>query len=176
MRLSRASLGAIALSLLLVLYIVTAARAGVALVATGEPIAVGLGAAVLVLPALGLWLLAREWWLALQVQAMADELAAAGRLPVDDLPHRPSGRPDRAAADEAFTAARAAVEAEAQSWERWFALGFAYDAARDRRRARSALRTAARLRRSAAVVSDRGDGPRLGEPDGPSYSNGAGPV
>jgi len=158
MRFTRATLGAVALSLLLVLYIVTAARAGVALMATGEPVAVALGAAVLVLPALGLWLLAREWWLALQVQSMADELAAAGRLPVDDVPRRPSGRPDRAAADEAFDAARAAVEAEPGSWERWFALGFAYDAARDRRRARMALRTAARLRRGARPGAGGGPG------------------
>ena len=158
MTFTRATLGAVALSLLLVLYIVTAARAGVALMATGEPVAVALGAAVLVLPALGLWLLAREWRLALQVQSMADELAAAGRLPVDDVPRRPSGRPDRAAADEAFDAARAAVEAEPESWERWFALGFAYDAARDRRRARMALRTAAKLRRGARPRAGGGPG------------------
>lgn len=160
MRFSRATLGAVALSLLLVLYIVTAARAGIALIRTGEPVAVGLGAAVLVLPALGLWLLAREWWLALAVQSMADELEAAGRLPVDDVARRPSGRPERGAADASFAAARAAVEAEPASWERWFALGFAYDAARDRRRARMALRTAARLRRGMSAGHE--DGPTTG--------------
>jgi len=157
MRFSRATLGAVALSLLLILYIVIAGRAGVALVATGEPIGVGMGAAVLVLPALGLWLLVREWRLALAVQAMADELAATGHLPVDDVPRRPSGRPDRgAAADASFARARAAVEAEPDSWELWFALGFAYDAARDRRRARMALRTAARLRRTALARDSSG--------------------
>ncbi len=148
MRLARGVLPAIVLSLLLLLYIAVAARAGVALIATGEPVAVALGAAVLVLPAHGLWLLVREWWLAVQVQAMADELSAAGRLPVDDAPRHPSGRPVRgAAADGSFDAARAVVEAAPDDWEPWFALGFAYDAARDRRRARAALRTAARLRR-----------------------------
>lgn len=148
MRLARGVLPAIVLSLLLLLYIAVAARAGIVLIATGEAVAVALGAAVLVLPALGLWLLVREWWLAFQVQAMADELGSAGRLPVDDSPRHPSGRPVRgAAADESFEAARAAVEAAPDDWEGWFALGFAYDAARDRRRARAALRTAARLRR-----------------------------
>lgn len=139
--------GAVALSALLVLYVVVAGRAGVALVATGEPVAVGMGAAVLVLPLLGLWLLAREWWLAIEVQRMADELAESGGLPVDDLPRRPSGRVDRAAADAAFGPARADVEAAPEDWGAWFRLAFAYDAARDRRRARSALRTAAALRR-----------------------------
>lgn len=143
-----ALVGAVVLSLLLVLYVVVVGRAGVALVATGEPIAIGMGAAVLVLPVLALWLLAREWWLAIEVQRMADELAAAGALPVDDLPRRPSGRVDRAAADAAFAPAREAVEADPDDWRAWFRLGFAYDAARDRRRARAALRTAARLRRA----------------------------
>lgn len=142
-------LGAAALSALLLLYIVVAGRAGVALVATGEPVAVALGAAVLVLPALGLWLLVREWLLAIRVQRMADELAAAGALPVDDLPRTPGGRVPRDAADAAFAGAREAVEAAPDDWAAWFRLAFAYDAARDRRRARESLRTAARLHRRA---------------------------
>lgn len=143
-----ALVGAVVLSVLLLLYVVVAGRAGIALIATGEAIAIGMGAAVLVLPVLALWLLAREWWLAIVVQRMADALAATGELPVDDLPRRPSGRVDRAAADAAFAPAREAVEAAPEDWRAWFRLGFAYDAARDRRRARAALRTAARLRRS----------------------------
>ena len=143
---------AVVLTALLLLYVAVAGRAGVALVRTGEPVAVGMGAAVLVLPLLTLWLLWREWRLAIQVQHMADELAAAGELPVDDLPRRPSGRVDRAAADAAFAPAREAVEAAPDDWRAWFRLGFAYDAARDRRRARGALRTAARLRRAARTA------------------------
>lgn len=149
----RSLLAALALSALLLLYIGLAVRWGIALIATGEPIAVGLGAAVLVLPALGIWLVVREWALAVQVQQMADELATAGQLPADDLPRTPGGRIDRAAADEAFGAAREAVERAPQDWAAWFRLGFAYDAAHDRRRARAALRTAARLRRTPSEVS-----------------------
>lgn len=144
---------ALALSALLLLYIGLAVRWGIALITTGEPIAVGLGAAVLVLPALGFWVVVREWALAVRVQQMADELAAAGRLPADDLPRTPGGRIDRAAADEAFVVAREAVEQAPQDWAAWFRLGFAYDAAHDRRRARTALRTAARLRRALPEVS-----------------------
>ena len=81
------------------------------------------------------------------------QLAAAGRLPADDLPRTPGGRIDRAAADEAFVVAREAVEQAPQDWAAWFRLGFAYDAAHDRRRARTALRTAARLRRTLPEVS-----------------------
>ena len=142
----RSLLGALALTTLLVIYLVAVAGRAVALVRTGEPVAVGLGLAVVVLPVLGLWLVVREWRLAVAVQRMADELAADGRLPVDELPRSPGGRIDRAAADAAFVTARAGVEAAPQDWAAWFRLGFAYDAARDRRRAREALRTAARLR------------------------------
>lgn len=145
----RSLLGALAITALIVLYLVAVAGRAVALIGTGEPVAVGLGTAVLVLPLLGVWLLVREWTLAVRVQAMADELAAAGRLPVDDLPRTPSGRVERAAADEAFVRARADVEDSPEDWEAWFRLGFAYDAARDRRRAREALRTAFARRRAA---------------------------
>lgn len=143
----RSLVGAVALTALLLLYVVAVAGRGLALVRTGEPVAVGLGLAVLVLPLLGLWLVVREWLLATRVQAMADRLATEGRLPVDDLPRTPGGRVVRSAADEDFGAARAEVERSPEDWAAWFRLGFAYDAAGDRRRAREALRTAARLRR-----------------------------
>lgn len=140
-------LGAVLLSALLLLYVVALAGRAVAFMRTGEPVAVVLGAGILVLPAFGAWMLWREWSTAAQVQRMADELAAQGRLPVDDLPRSPGGRIDRAAADAAFEEARAAVAAREDDWAAWFGLGFAYDAAGDRRRAREALRTAVRLRR-----------------------------
>lgn len=143
----RGLVGAVLLSALLLLYIVAVADRGAALVRTGEPVAVLLGLAVLVLPALGVWVLLREWRMAVAVQRMADELERAGRLPVDDLPRSPGGRIDRAAADEAFAVTRADVEASPEDWAAWYRLAFAYDAAGDRRRARESLRTAARLHR-----------------------------
>ncbi len=142
----RSLLGALALTALLLLYVAVTAGRGVALLRTGEPVGMGLGAAVLVLPVLGVWLVVREWRLAIAVRRMADTLAAEGALPVDDLPRSPGGRIDRVAADAAFATARGEVEREPQEWSAWFRLGFAYDAAGDRRRAREALRTAARLR------------------------------
>lgn len=142
--------GAVAITLLLALYLGLVVGRGIALVRTGETVAVVLGLAVLVLPVLVLWLVAREWLLAGRVQRMADELAAAGALPVDDLPRSPAGRIDRAAARVAFESARADVEQDPDDWARWYRLAFAYDAAGDRRRARESLRTAARLRAARA--------------------------
>ncbi len=136
-------------TLLLVIYLVAVFDRGVALIGSGEPLGMLLGLAVLLLPVLGVALLAREWWLAHQVQQMADELAASGGLDADTLPRTPGGRVHRGAADEQFAVSKAAVEAAPEDWGAWFRLGFAYDAARDRRRAREALRTAARLHRAA---------------------------
>jgi len=144
----RRPLVALVLTVLLAVYLLAVAGRGLQLLRTGEPVGVALGLAVLVLPLLGGWLIGREWVLAAAVQRMADELATAGALPVDDLPRSPGGRIDRAAADAAFVTARQDVEQAPADWAAWFRLGFAYDAAHDRRRARAALRTAARLRKS----------------------------
>ena len=141
-------LGAIALTLVLGVYIALVASRAVALMQTGEPIGVGLGVGFALLPFLAVWFVVREWRLASQVQRMADELAAAGGLPVDDLPRSPGGRIDRAAARAAFAGPRAEAEANRDDWAAWFRLAFAYDAAGDRRRARAALRQAAALHRA----------------------------
>lgn len=121
----------------------------IALVGTGEPVGIVLGLAFAVIPLLVLWFIVQEWLLATRVQGLADELAAAGELPVDELPRSPGGRIDREAATAAFERAKERVEAEPESWKGWFHLAFAYDAAGDRRRARAALRKAVALHRSA---------------------------
>jgi hypothetical protein len=139
----RPLLGAVAVTALLALYVVAVFGRVVALVQTGEPVAVVFGLGVAVVPVLVVALVAREWWTGVVVQRMADRLAAAGELPVDTLPRSPGGRIDRSAADEQFGAYRARVEAEPESWRAWYLLAFAYDASGDRKRARSSLRTAA---------------------------------
>jgi len=145
---------AVALTGLLAIYVWLVALRAVQLIGTGQTVGVVLGVALLVAPLLVLALIAREWLLALDVQRMADELAAVGALPVDDLPRSPSGRVDRAAARAAFGPHRDRVEADPGDWRGWYALAFAYDAAGDRSRARAALRTASRLHRGKAASAD----------------------
>ncbi|WP_407318281.1 hypothetical protein UQW22_16705 [Isoptericola halotolerans] len=144
-RVPRGLVGALAVTALLVLYVWAIAGRGAAMLASGEPMLIGIGVAVLIIPLLVLGLVVREFWLAARVQSMADDLAAAGELPVDDLPRSPGGRIDRAAADEAFSAYRDAADAAPEDWRSWYRLAFAYDAAGDRRRARAALRRASAL-------------------------------
>lgn len=126
----------------LTFYAVLIGAKGVAFVASGEPAAVLLGVGVLVLPVLGLGLVWREIAFGRRSAELAAALEAEGGLPVDDLPRRPSGRIDRAAADVAFEARQTEVAAAPHSWQAWYRLALAYDDAGDRSRARSAVRHA----------------------------------
>ncbi|MEU4601633.1 hypothetical protein AB0F43_01515 [Kribbella sp. NPDC023972] len=133
---------AVVLAVVFGVYAVLLGWRGVLLIGTGDPVAVGLGIAVLVIPVLGAYLVWRELQFGRRTEVLARELEAVGGLPVDDLPRRPSGRIDRAAADAAFEKYKAEAEAAPEDWQVWFRLSTAYDAAGDRRRARATMRTA----------------------------------
>ncbi|GIG25216.1 tetratricopeptide repeat protein [Cellulomonas denverensis] len=148
-------IAAVALTALLGLYLWLVLGRSVALIRTGEPAGIGLGLGFAVLPLLVLVLVAREWFLAIDVQRMADTLAERDELPVDDLPRSPGGRIDRAAAVAAFDQARTEAEQAADDdWGAWYRLAFAYEAAGDRKRARATLRTASRIHRGRGTGSE----------------------
>ena len=132
----------VVIAVVFVAYAVLLGWRGVLLIGTGEPVAVGLGLAVLVIPLVGLYLVWRELQFGRRTEALAQELDLEGGLPVDDLPRRPSGRIERSAADAAFAQYQSEVEAAPDDWRTWFRLSTAYDAAGDRRRARASMRTA----------------------------------
>jgi hypothetical protein len=136
---------AVVMTVLLGVYLVFAASRGLDFIRAGGVVPVLLGVAVLVLPMIGVWMVVREWRFGRATQALGAELAERGELPVDDLPQRPSGRVVREAADARFVEVRARVEVDPDAWERWFELSVAYDAAGDRKRARSAMRRAIAL-------------------------------
>lgn len=147
MNIKRAVIGAILVTALAAIYVIAIAGRGIALIRTGEVAGIGIGVGVMLIPLIVVWLIFREWRLASTVQEMANALAEASDLPVDDLPRSPGGRIDRAAAREQFDGFRTAVEDDPQSWRRWYHLAFAYDAAGDRKQARACLRKAAALYR-----------------------------
>lgn len=150
----RALAGTMFMSLLLLVYIGLTFQLAIRLIGTGEGIAVAMGIALFVIPVVGVWALTRELMFGVQSQRLVRRLDAEGGLPVDDLPHRPSGRPVRAAADAAFPRYAAAVERAPNDWRARLRLGLAYDASGDRRRARAEVRRAIRderaLRRKSA--------------------------
>jgi Flp pilus assembly protein TadD len=98
-----------------------------------------LGVAVLVLPLIGVWVVVAEVRFGRATERLAARLDRADDPP---LPRTSGGRIDRTAADTRFAERRAEVEAAPDDWQRWFRLAVAYDEAGDRRRARSAMRTA----------------------------------
>lgn len=101
-----------------------------------------LGIAVLVVPVIGLYTVVGELRFGQATERLARRLADEGDPGEPDLPRRPSGRVERAAADALFEERRIAVEADPDDWRGWYRLAVAYDLAGDRKRARAAMRTA----------------------------------
>ncbi len=130
---------------MLAVYLLAVGQRGLVLILDGRPAFVLLGVGVLTLPLIGVWVVVKELSFGRATERLGTELAAAGALPVDNLPRRPSGRVNRAAADAAFASYQREVEAAPGSWVAWFRLGLAYDAAGDRTRARRAMRRAIAL-------------------------------
>ncbi|MBP3036987.1 hypothetical protein J2M53_12105 [Arthrobacter sp. zg-ZUI100] len=142
---NKAKIGVLLITVLLVFYMVIVVQRGWTLLSADELSAKALGAAYLVLPIVGAWALIRELQFGSRTETMAHILAEEGGLPVDNLPRTPAGRIIREAADAEFPRYQAEVEAEPESWRAWFRLSCAYDAAGDRKRARSAMRQAGKL-------------------------------
>lgn len=140
-----ARIGVAVMAALLVLYLALVAQRAWLLLTSGEPVAIAMGVALLVLPVLAAWALARELWFGIRAQTLGRRLETEGGLPDEAVAVRPSGRVLRSEADALFPAYRADAEAHPEDWRAWFRLGLAYDAAGDRRRARAAVRQAIRL-------------------------------
>ncbi|MFR9674659.1 hypothetical protein [Streptomyces sp. TR06-5] len=141
----RARLTYTAVAAVLVVYFVLVGSRGVVLLEQGTPVTIALGAAVLVLPVIGLWFLWHTTRFARSAGRLARELEAEGGLPVDELERTPSGRIDRASADAVFAARKAEAEREPDDWRTWFRLAVAYHDARDTPRARKAMQRAIAL-------------------------------
>lgn len=148
----RARTVAFILVAVLAVYLVLVGWRGVVLVADGvtrpDLINVLLGLAVLVFPVVGAVLVWRELAFGRDTQALAEHLAARDALPHDDLPKRPSGRVEKAAAEAAFPAALAEAEQHPDDPAVWYRLAFAYADLGDRRHARASMREAVRVWRS----------------------------
>jgi hypothetical protein len=144
---NRALIAALVMAALLALYLALVVQHAILLLGTGVLAGQLEGVALIVLPFVGVWVLISELLFGARAQRLLRLMTERGELPVDDLPHRPSGRPDRAAADAEFPEYQAEVEAAPDDWGRWYRLALAYDASGDRRRARWATRKAIRLER-----------------------------
>ena len=134
-------------TLICVIYFVFALDRARLLVQENNAILTLFAIAIVIVPGLGLYLIAREIRFGFTMQEMGRELARAGQLPTDDLPKEDSGRSVLAAADARFEAIAASHDPD--DWVKCYLLALAYDESRDRKAARASMREAARLFRNA---------------------------
>ncbi len=133
----------------MLVYIVLLSRSAVLMIGSGRAVAVMLGVALLILPAIGLWAMIATLRAGFAHQQLARLVVEDGmELDVSALPRRPSGRIERDAADALFETVRAELDDDPQDWRRWYRLARAYDYAGDRSRAREAMRKAVELHRA----------------------------
>jgi cytochrome c-type biogenesis protein CcmH/NrfG len=130
----------------LVVYIVLLGRTALLMIGSGRGVAIALGCALLIMPAIGLWAMVATLRAGLAHQKLARLAAEDGmELDVTALPRRPSGRIEREAADALFADVRAELDSDPHNWRRWYRLARAYDYAGDRSRAREAMKKAVEL-------------------------------
>ncbi|BBY91161.1 hypothetical protein MGALJ_08300 [Mycobacterium gallinarum] len=130
----------------LVVYFFLLGRIALAFLSSGEPAAVGLGAALMIMPLIGIWVLVSTLRAGLAHQRLGRIVKDEGmELDVSALPRMASGRIEREAADELFAAVRDELEQDPNNWRRWYRLARAYDYAGDRGRAREAMKKAVEM-------------------------------
>ncbi len=130
----------------LVVYFFLLGRLAWAFITSGEPAAIGLGAALLIMPLIGIWVMVSTLRAGLAHQRLARIARDEGmELEVSSLPRRPSGRIERDAADALFASVREELENDPDNWRRWYRLARAYDYAGDRSRARETMRKAVEM-------------------------------
>ncbi|MFJ8164801.1 hypothetical protein ACIRBY_28275 [Streptomyces sp. NPDC096136] len=134
----------------LVVYFVLVGSRGLMLIQQGTWITVTFGAAVLVLPFIGIWFLWMNTRFVTRANRLAAELEAEGGLPVDELERDQYGRILRDSADEVFARRKAETEDAPGDWRTWFRLAVAYHDARDTPRARKAMQRAIALHQAHA--------------------------
>ncbi len=141
-----AKLGAVVMTALTMTYVFLLADKGLVLLQQESPVAKVMGALVLFLPVLAIWMIIRELRFGLKVEDMAQQLERDGGWPELNYETRPSGRPTKESAAAIFEKIRSQTEARPEDWANWFKLGLAYDAAGDRPRARRSMRKALALK------------------------------
>ena len=147
---SKAKIGAAVISVLLILYLIFMVQRGMIMLREPSIVAKLLAVALLVLPIIGAWALIVELLFGARIERLGKQLAEEGGLPPDDLPRTPGGRIVREAADEQFELYAREAKQAPDDWRSWFRLSMAYDAAGDRRRARSTMRRAIKMERTAS--------------------------
>ncbi|MGE7388868.1 hypothetical protein ACQKM2_25675 [Streptomyces sp. NPDC004126] len=146
----RAKITYLVTAAVLVVYFVLVGSRGLLLIQQGTWLTVTFGAAVLILPVIGIWFLWMNTRFVTRANQLASELEAEDGLPVDELERDQYGRILRDSADEVFARRKAETEDAPGDWRTWFRLAVAYHDARDTPRARKAMQRAIALHQARA--------------------------
>ncbi|MBB5743918.1 hypothetical protein HD600_002415 [Microbacterium ginsengiterrae] len=141
--------GVIVIGLCLVLYFVLTGQWAFLYIASGEPIGIAMGAALIVLPLIGAWALVREIQFGFQAERLGTRLDGEGGMPVAETEISPSGRVSRADAQPLVQRYQDEADAAADDWRARYRLGVVQDAAGRRKDARASIREAIRLAKGA---------------------------
>jgi hypothetical protein len=144
----KARITAIVMSVACFAYLGISSLRVVEFVRTGNWIGVGIAASSTAVIVVCTGLIIREIQFGVSMSRMAAILESEKALLADDLPKTVDGRIVRDAADARFDELRQSVERNPESWRAWYILAIAYDDARDRKRARGAMRNAERIFKS----------------------------
>ncbi|MEO0026972.1 MAG: hypothetical protein RL716_303 [Actinomycetota bacterium] len=142
---SKAKIGAVVMSALLLLYVALLSQTAISLLLTDILVAKIMGALIAVFPVLGAWAIILEFRFTIALEKLQNRINDEGRFPSFELEVRPSGRAIRASAEKMFALYKTEAENHPDDFHTWFNLGVAYNAAGDRRRARGAMQKAIEL-------------------------------
>ena len=79
----KARLGVIVMTLALALYLVLVAQRAWIMLGTGEPVGIAMGVALVILPVIAVWGIARELFFGRDAEKLGAQLDAEGALPED---------------------------------------------------------------------------------------------
>lgn len=132
----------------LILYFLLMGQKAFLFIASGDPIGIAMGIALIVLPLIGVWALVREIQFGVQAERLGTRLNAEGGMPEAETELMPSGRIAKADAEPLIQRYRTAAEAASTDWRAMYRLGVVQDAAGRRKDARASIRAAIDLSKS----------------------------
>lgn len=134
----------------LVLYFVLMGQKAVLFIASGDPVGIAMGVALIVLPLIGVWALVREIQFGVQAEKLGTLLDSEGGMPAAEAELLPSGRLAKADAEPLVQRYAAEVDSAADDWRAHYRLGVVQDAAGRRKDARASIRAAIDLAKQKA--------------------------
>lgn len=141
----------------LAVYFVILGSRALRLFSHGSVVSIGLGVGIIILPLLGVWMVAATIFSGLTHQRLARRIALEGKeLDISTLPRLASGRIEKDAADALFAEEKERWEADPTDWRNTYRIARAYDYAGDRGRAREMMKRAVAQERS-EVASEFGE-------------------